>query len=61
MFIMFTAFLCNICNVCVTIHIPMLGSLRNKNLKLEKKLETCKKYSDINKIVSVILVNKFNV
>ena len=35
MFIMFTAFLCYICNLFVTIHIPLLGSLRNKNLKLE--------------------------
>ena len=38
MFIMFTAFLCYISNLFVTIHIPLLGSLRNKNLKLETSL-----------------------
>jgi hypothetical protein len=30
---MFTAFLCYICNLFVTIHIPLLGSLRNKKLE----------------------------
>ena len=47
MFIMFTAFLCYICNLFVTIHIPLLVSLRNTNLKLETcRYNNCDPLSD---------------